>query len=119
MTFLNRLDAAVNETKVTRFILPEGAKFTELPENIDVELNGSRVVMNVEKVSDREVVVKSNVFLRYGTPVDAYEVLMSKVPDKVEFKYTMTEGSSSGGICGPALIVGLAVLPLLLYRRRR
>ncbi|WP_456424035.1 CGP-CTERM sorting domain-containing protein [Thermococcus sp.] len=117
MEFLNRLDATINETKVTKFVLPEGAKFTELPKNINIELNGSRIVMTVEKVSDREVVVKSNVFLRYGTPVDAYRALMAKVPSKVEFKYTLTEGGSSRSICGPALIVGLAVIPLLLRRR--
>jgi peptide/nickel transport system substrate-binding protein len=30
-----------------------------------------------------------------------------------------TTTSGGGGICGPAFIVGLAVLPLLLYRRRK
>jgi len=118
MQFLNRLDAAINETKITRFVLPEGAKFIELPKNIDVEMNGSKVVMTVEKVSDREIVVKSHVYLRYGTPVEAYTALMSKVPDRVEFKYTLAESGSSKGICGPAVVVALAVLPLLLRRRR-
>lgn len=119
MQFLNRLDAAINETKITKFILPEGAKFTELPESINVDINGSRVIMTVRKVSDREVIVKSQVYLRYGTPLKAYQELMAKVPNRVEFKYTLTESGSSKGICGPAFVVGLALLPLLLYRRRR
>lgn len=118
MQFLNRLDAAINETKITKFILPEGAKFTELPNDINIELNGSFVKMTVKKVNDREVIVTSNVYLRYGTPVNAYQTLMAKVPNRVEFKYTLSEKESSNGICGPALLVGLALLPLL-YRRRR
>jgi len=118
MQFLNRLDANVNETKVTRIKLPEGAKFTEIPNDIIIELNGNRVTMKVEKVRDNEVLIKSSVFLRYGTPLKDYQSLMAKVPDEVEFKYTLAEESSKGGICGPAFIVPLAITPLLVRRRR-
>ncbi|WP_297508238.1 CGP-CTERM sorting domain-containing protein [Thermococcus sp.] len=116
MQFLNRLDASINETKVTRFVLSEGAKFVEIPKDIEVSSNGNRIILKVEKVSDSEVVIRSEVFLRYGTPLKDYQELMSKVPDKVEFKYQL--GSSSKSTCGPALLVALAVLPLLLLRRR-
>jgi hypothetical protein len=117
MQFLNRLDANVNETKITRFVLPEGAKFVKLPADIAVEMKGNRVIMKVKKVSDREIVVRSEVFLRYGTPLKDYQTLMEKVPDSVEFGYTLS--GEKGGICGPALIMALAIVPLLVYRRRR
>ncbi len=117
MQFLNRLDANLNETKVTRFTLPEGAKFTELPEDVHVTLNGNSVSMTVEKVSDREVVIRSSVFLRYGTPLKDYQALMGKIPDRVEFKYELPSGGKKG-ICGPAFAVALIVLPALLYRKR-
>ncbi|WP_297500947.1 CGP-CTERM sorting domain-containing protein [Thermococcus sp.] len=118
MKFLNRLDANINETKTTMFALPKGAKFVEIPKNIEINANGNRIVLKVERVRDSEVIIKSEVFLRYGTPLKDYQELMSKVPNKVEFKYQLGSGSNGKGICGPALLVALAVLPLLLLKRR-
>ncbi len=114
---LNRINAQINQSVTTRITLPKGAKFIKVPRDIDVEANGSRVTMKVEKVSDSEIVIKSQVFIRYGMKKEDYSALMAKVPTKVEFKYTLGE-NGKGGICGPALFLGLAVLPLLLYRRR-
>jgi hypothetical protein len=113
---LNRLGAGVNQTVTTRITLPEGAKFTQIPGDINIEANGSRVTMKVERTSDREIVIRSNVYLRYGMKSDDYSAMMEKVPTKLEFQYTM--GSEKSGVCGPAVILGLAVLPLLLRKRR-
>lgn len=118
MGFLNRLDANINETKTTKFVLPEGAKFTKIPGDISVELNGNRVVMKVERIKDNEVVIKSSVFLRYGTPLKDYQALMAKIPEKVELKYTLGGEGLKGNICGPAFVLALAIVPLLLHRRR-
>ncbi|WP_457751600.1 CGP-CTERM sorting domain-containing protein [Thermococcus sp.] len=115
---LNRIDAEINQSVITRITLPEGSKFTQIPKDIDLEVNGSKVIMKVEKVSDNEIVIKSQVFIRYGMKKEDYSAMMAKVPTQLEFKYTLAE-KSNGGICGPALIVGLAVVPLILYRRRR
>ncbi|WP_297072586.1 CGP-CTERM sorting domain-containing protein [Thermococcus sp.] len=117
MDFPYRLNAAINETKVTRITLPEGYKFVEVPKSIDVKTKAGNVVMKVTKVNDREVLIESNVYLRYGIPAEAYKELMAKVPDNVEFKYVV-KAEEGNGICGPALLVGLALLPLLLLRRR-
>ena len=114
---LNRINAAINQSVITRITLPEGSKFTQIPNDIDLEANGSKVIMKVEKVSDNEIIIKSHVFIRYGMKKEDYSALMSQVPTQLEFKYTLAE-KSSGGICGPALIVGLALVPLVLYRRR-
>ncbi|WP_297520005.1 CGP-CTERM sorting domain-containing protein [Thermococcus sp.] len=114
---LNRLEAEINQTVVTHITLPDGAKFTQIPKDINIDANGSRVIMRVKKVSDRELVITSQVFLRYGMKTHDYSAMMAKVPTQVEFKYTMSE--KSGGICGPAAILGLAVIPLVLRRRRR
>ncbi len=121
MNFPYRLNAAINETKVTRISLPTGYKFTSIPSDIDVKTRAGSVTMKVQRLSDREILITSNVYIAYGVPADAYKAFMAKVPNKVEFKYEVTaeEGSGGKGICGPAAIVGLAVLPLLLYRRRR
>ncbi|MEO2151517.1 MAG: CGP-CTERM sorting domain-containing protein [Thermococcus sp.] len=42
---------------------------------------------------------------------------MAQVPEKVEFGYVV-KAEEASGVCGPAFVVGLAVLPLLLRRRR-
>ena len=114
---LNRIDAEINETVITRITLPDGSKFVEIPKDIDLEANGSKVIMKVERVSDHEIVIKSHVLIRYGMKKEDYSALMAKVPTQIEFKYKLEE--KKGGICGPALIVGLAIVPLVLYRRRR
>ncbi len=114
---LNRIKGEINQTTVTKINLPDGAKFTELPKDIDVEANGSRVIMKVEKINDRQIVIKSQVFIRYGMKTKDYSAMMAKVPTQVEFKYSMGE-KSGGSICGPALLVGLIVMPLLIRRRR-
>ncbi|MCD6372866.1 MAG: CGP-CTERM sorting domain-containing protein [Thermococcus sp.] len=115
---LNRINAAINQTVTTRITLPKGSKFTQIPDDIALEANGSKVLMKVEKVSDNEIVIKSHVFIRYGMKKEDYSALMSKVPTQLEFKYTLPEKGSEG-ICGPALITGLVLIPLVLYRRRR
>ena len=117
MSFPYRLNAAINETKVTRIKLPEGYEFVSLPKSIEVKTTAGSVVMKVTKLNDHEVLIESNVYIRYGVPADAYKALMAQVPDNVEFKYVV-KAEEGNGICGPALIVGLAVLPLLLRKRR-
>ncbi|WP_367884962.1 CGP-CTERM sorting domain-containing protein [Thermococcus sp. JCM 11816] len=42
--------------------------------------------------------------------------MMEKVPERVEVKYNVEE--KTGSTCGPAFLVGLAVVPLLLRRRK-
>ncbi|WP_054841514.1 CGP-CTERM sorting domain-containing protein [Thermococcus peptonophilus] len=74
--------------------------------------------MKIENVSEREVVITSNVLLRYGVPAEDYKDLMAKVPDKVEFRYVNDVEAGSKSTCGPAFLVGLAVVPLLLRRRK-
>jgi len=117
MNFPYRLNAAINETKITRIKLPEGYEFTQVPKDINVNTRAGSVVMKVTKLNDREVLIESHVYLRYGIPADAYKALMAKIPDNVEIKYVV-KAEEGKNICGPALVVGLAVLPLL-YRRRR
>ncbi len=117
ISFLNRLDASINQTTTTRITLPEGGKFTQVPKDIVIEANGSRVVMKIEKKSDREIVIHSNVYLRYGMLRKDYSAMMAKVPTQVKIEYTLSSGSK-GGICGPAAIIVLAALPLLFRRRK-
>jgi len=117
LNFPYRFDAAINETKVTRIKLPEGYEFKELPQNIEVKTDAGSVVMKVTKLNDREILIESNVYIRYGVPADAYRALMAQIPDDVEFKYVV-KAEEANGVCGPAFVVGLAVLPLLLRRRR-
>jgi len=114
---LNRLGAQINQTVTTRITLPEGARFTKIPKDIDVEANGSRVIMKVSRVSDREIVITNQVFLRYGMKMHDYSAMMAKVPTQVNIEYTLSSGSK-GGICGPAAMIVLAALPLLLRRRK-
>ncbi|AIU70646.1 hypothetical protein TEU_10050 [Thermococcus eurythermalis] len=117
ISFSHRLNAALNETKVTRIKLPEGYEFTKLPGNIEAKTDAGSVVMKVTKLSENEVLIESNVYLRYGVPADDYRALMAQVPEKVEFGYVV-KAEEASGVCGPAFVVGLAVLPLLLRRRR-
>jgi len=114
----DRIQAEINESMVTRIVLPAGAKFTKIPKDIDVQFNGSRLTMKVEKVNDSAVIIRSDLFVRYGMYGKDYSAMMAKVPGNVTFQYTMSSGGSGNGICGPALIVGLAVLPLVLRRRK-
>ncbi len=116
LSFSQRLNAAINETKVTRIRLPKGYEFTELPRSINIKTDAGSVVMKVTKLNDREILIESRVYLRYGIPPSAYQELMSQVPSNVEFKYT-SNGESGNGICGPAAIAFLAVLPLFLRKR--
>ena len=116
MSFPYRLNAAINETKVTRIKLPEGYAFVSLPDDIEVKTKAGSVVMKVKKLSDREVLIESNVYIRYGVPADAYRALMAQVPDNVEFRYVV-KAEEGKGICGPVLMVGLALLPLIWRRR--
>ncbi|MBP1912286.1 CGP-CTERM sorting domain-containing protein [Thermococcus stetteri] len=118
LDFPYRLNAEVNETKITRIILPEGYHFTSIPSDISVSSKAGSVTMRIENVSKREVVITSNVLLRYGVPAEDYKDLMAKVPDKVEFKYVNDVEAGSKSTCGPAFLVGLAVVPLLLRRRK-
>jgi len=114
---LHRLKAEIDQEVTTHIILPSGAKFTEIPSDINVTANGSSVVMKVEKLSDREIIIHSRVFLRYGMYTGDYKDLMAGIPTKLEFRYTLSSGGS--GICGPAFAVGLVILPLLFIRRRK
>jgi hypothetical protein len=52
----------------------------------------------------------------YGVKLDGPTVITNIFEWSLEM--TKKEGTSGGGICGPALIVGLAVLPLLLRRKK-
>ncbi|NJE47907.1 CGP-CTERM sorting domain-containing protein, partial [Thermococcus sp. GR7] len=112
---LHRLSAEVDQEVTTHITLPNGAKFTEIPNDINVTVNGSSVIMKVEKLSDHEIIIHSRVFLRYGMYTNDYKNMMKEIPTKLEFRYTLSSGGSS--ICGPAFIVGLAILPLLFIRR--
>ncbi|NJF24082.1 CGP-CTERM sorting domain-containing protein [Thermococcus sp. Bubb.Bath] len=114
---LHRLSAEVDQEVTTHITLPNGAKFTEIPNDINVTVNGSSVIMKVEKLSDHEIIIHSRVFLRYGMYTNDYKNMMKEIPTKLEFRYTLSSGGSS--ICGPAFIVGLAILPLLFIRRRK
>ena len=116
MNFSRRLNAAINETKVTRIKLPEGYEFIELPQSIDTKTDAGSVVMKVTKLNDREILIESNVYLRYGIPAEAYQELMSQVPSNVEFKYTSSgEGNS---ICGPGIVIGLAIVLGIAFKKR-
>ncbi|CAI1493633.1 MULTISPECIES: DUF4350 domain-containing protein [Thermococcus] len=55
----------------------------------------------------------------YGVKLDGPTVITNILQWSLEMTKASEESSgSSGGICGPAFIVGLAVLPLLLRRRK-
>ncbi|WP_297068724.1 CGP-CTERM sorting domain-containing protein [Thermococcus sp.] len=117
ISFLNRLDASINQTTTTKITLPEGGKFTQVPANIAIEANGSKVMMKIEKKGDREIIIHSNVYLRYGMLRKDYVAMMARVPAEVKIGYTLPSGSK-GGICGPAALVALVIVPLLLRRRK-
>lgn len=74
---------------------------------------------------------KNNVIIVSGeTPVGGYEPMWASeyyeikldgpavVSNILEWSVEMTTAEESGGICGPALFVGLAVVPLLLRRKK-
>lgn len=111
-----RLTDGINQTTTIRIILPEGSKFTQIPDDIHVEANGSQITMKVTKVGDKEVVLESSAYVRYGMLARDYFAMMEKVPERVEVKYNVEE--KTGSTCGPAFLVGLAVVPLLLRRRK-
>ncbi|MDI3475727.1 MAG: hypothetical protein PWQ79_892 [Thermococcaceae archaeon] len=111
-----RLNGGINQTVVIRITLPQHSEFTQLPEDIDVEANGSRITMKVTKVSENEVTIESSAYIRYGMLAKDYFAMMEKLPPKAEVKYTV--GEEKTGTCGPALLLGLAIVPLLLRRRK-
>ena len=117
LNFPYRLTVAINETKITRITLPDGYRFTYVPDNISITSKAGKVTMKIERVNDREVLIKSNVYLPYGVPAKDYKELMAKVPARVEFRYTENvKEKKTGGICGPAIFVGLIIIPLVIRR---
>ncbi|AIU70278.1 hypothetical protein TEU_08005 [Thermococcus eurythermalis] len=84
------------------------------------------VAAQIVKVND-----KNNVIIVSGeTPVGGHEPMWASqyydvkldgpavVSNILEWSVEMTTAEESGGICGPALFVGLAVVPLLIRRRK-
>ncbi|WP_258084067.1 thiamine ABC transporter substrate-binding protein [Thermococcus thermotolerans] len=67
-------------------------------------------------VDPKEIEKNYDLWLKQWTQL----MVEGKSPDEILGKTTTETGgeSSNSGICGPALLVGLAVLPLLLRRRR-
>ncbi len=84
-----RLNGGINQTVVIRITLPQHSEFTQLPEDIDVEANGSRITMKVTKVSKNEVTIESSAYIRYGMLARDYFAMMEKLPSKAEVKYTV------------------------------
>lgn len=99
-----------------RIILFEGLKFIQILDDIYVEVNGSQIIMKVIKVSDKEVVFESSVYVRYGMLVRDYFVMMEKVFERVEVKYNVEE--KMGSICGLVFFVGFVVV-FFFFRRRK
>ena len=116
MNFEGRLTDQVNQTARVEFILPENGKFVEVPQEINKELNGNRVVLKVTQEGNK-LVLESTVFLRYGTPREDFEKLMSDIPDQVVVGYSLE--SKKAGVCGPGIILGFALLPLIGLRKRK
>jgi len=107
ITFTHRLMAQVEEYKRTRITL-DGGTFLEVPEGFTRTLNGNLVRMEVVKLADNEVLIESEVLLRYGLTEEDYNRLMEGL-EEVEFRFTLPEEKT----CGPGMLVVLALLPLL------
>ncbi|QDA31588.1 thiamine ABC transporter substrate-binding protein [Thermococcus indicus] len=90
------------------------------PVNGDVEL--PEVFQYAVKVDKPVAIDSREIETNYETWLTQWTQLMveGKSPDEILGKTTTETGGENDntGICGPALMVGLAVLPLLLRRRR-
>ncbi|WP_232473484.1 CGP-CTERM sorting domain-containing protein [Thermococcus profundus] len=92
--------------------LPKGWKFVSYPNSTTRNVHGNTFVMNVKPEGNR-LIINATTFLFYGASEEDVNSLLGEV-GSVEVKFK--KGRS--GICGPAFLVGLAIVPLLLRRRR-
>ncbi|ASA77778.1 thiamine ABC transporter substrate-binding protein [Thermococcus sp. 5-4] len=65
-------------------------------------------------VDPNEIENSYDLWLRQWTQL----MIEGKSPDEILGKTTTTTSEENGGICGPTLVVGLALIPILLWRRR-
>ncbi|WP_297093387.1 thiamine ABC transporter substrate-binding protein [Thermococcus sp.] len=65
-------------------------------------------------VDPKEIENNYDLWLKQWTAL----MIEGKSPDEILGKTTTTASGENNGICGPALLVGLALVPLLLGRRR-
>ncbi|NJE05126.1 thiamine ABC transporter substrate-binding protein [Thermococcus sp. M36] len=88
------------------------------PVNKDVQL--PEVFKYAVKVDKPVTVDPNEIEKNYETWLDQWTQLMveGKSPEEILGKTTTTTSEENNGICGPALVVGLALVPLLLRRRR-
>ncbi|AEH25108.1 CGP-CTERM sorting domain-containing protein [Pyrococcus yayanosii] len=116
-----RVGNEINQTVTIEINLPEGAEILEVPKPISRELKGNFVKMTVDKEGNK-ILISLSLHVRYGTPREDIEKMMENLTKEyIKFKLpteTKTE-ETEGGICGPVFFVGLALIPVLLYRSRR
>ncbi|NPA47741.1 MAG: CGP-CTERM sorting domain-containing protein [Thermococci archaeon] len=141
-TFPDKSIIAINTSTVLQIKLPKGWKFIKVPKSVSASANGTILKLDVSREGNL-LKIDNLFYMRYGTPNQTLAEIMSKIPTAINISYegkptTMTHSSgnpftspsssntgsstasSSSGrkICGPAAIAGLALLPLLLRRRR-
>ncbi len=136
-TFPDKALIAINRSEILRVTIPKGWTFTEVPNSTTESVNGTVIRLSVEKV-DNTLKLESYFYMRYGTPNQTLSEMMSRVPTVVTIGYegkpeamgssslssstqpvtSTASSSSSKKICGPASLVALAIIPLLLRRRR-
>lgn len=109
----DRMEYEVNHTLNLTINLPEGAAILEVPQNVSRDLNGNRFVLTTV-VEGRTIKITSNVFLRYGAPVDDVKELLANYTTAT-VKYTLPEEKKNitttqiAGIVGALVLIGLAV----------
>ncbi|AIF69779.1 hypothetical protein PAP_06925 [Palaeococcus pacificus DY20341] len=114
-TLGRRFTYELTQSSLVEITLVDGGEFVELPENISKEVNGNRLELKVYKEGNK-VILNNTIFIRYGATREDITKLVEDVPTEVFVKYKLSEEKT--GVCGPAAIVALALVPLLILRRR-
>jgi thiamine transport system substrate-binding protein len=110
--------------KFIEFLISEGAQ-EKLPLNqwmypVNKNVQTPEVFKYAVKIDKPVTVDPNEIEDNYDLWLKQWTQLMieGKSPDEILGKTTTTTPEENGGICGPGIVVGLAVLPLLLRRRK-
>ena len=110
--------------KFIEFLISEGAQ-EKLPLNqwmypVNKNVQTPEVFKYAVKIDKPVTVDPNEIEDNYDLWLKQWTQLMveGKSPDEILGKTTTTTPEENSGICGPALVVGLALIPLLLRRRR-
>lgn len=109
-----RTASEFNYTFSAEILLPKGWKFVSYPNGTSKEIHGNTFKMDVKAEKNR-LLINASTFLFYGASEEDVNNLLTDF-SSVEIRF---KKGKSGGICGPAALIGLAVIPLLLRRKSR